>query len=111
MRSGSHLFLLMFFILGPLSLVDPVVAEDYGPAAIDTPSVAMTAFSGLCAFKLAMGELVQTDCSVSRKYQKRMYCFSSEEHLKEFMSDPEEYIVSARSKYAEIVNPPRHIER
>lgn len=62
-------------------------------------------FDASCAWGLAeFGVIVHTNCSVNwvNPKTKKLYCFSSEESMKNFMKNPDENLHKAEAKAAEL---------
>lgn len=63
------------------------------------------AIGGLCAFAMAEGRVVETDCTIQTVYRGATYCFANVQDRSKFIKEADEYSVSAKSKYNELVNP------
>jgi len=69
-----------------------------------TAALAVTdEFSKLCAMGLASSKDIQTDCSINTEIQGKTYCFSSNEAMTQFMSDPTGNLAKAQAYYSLIV--------
>ena len=68
-----------------------VVAVSPGFAA----DASMGEFGGECVMGLALGQDIQTDCSVNTVYQGKTYCFGNETARMLFLKKPEDFLLQA----------------
>ena len=52
-------------------------------------------FDGECVMGLALGQDIQTDCSVSTVYKGKTYCFGNETARTLFLKRPEDFLLQA----------------
>jgi hypothetical protein len=66
------------------------------------PTVAAPAgeFDNMCAEGLALGQEIQTDCSINTVLDGRPYCFGNEAAKTVFMKDPQGNLAKAEAYYA-----------
>jgi YHS domain-containing protein len=57
-------------------------------------------FGGECAMGLALGQEIETDCSVNTVYNGRTYCFGNEVAREVFLKKPEEFLLKAQIFYS-----------
>lgn len=55
----------------------------------------MGEFGGECVMGLALGQDVQTDCSVKTVYKGKTYCFGNETARTLFLKKPEDFLLQA----------------
>lgn len=55
----------------------------------------MGEFGGECVMGLALGQDIQTDCSVSTVYGGKTYCFGNETARMLFLKKPEDFLLQA----------------
>lgn len=53
-------------------------------------------FDGECVMGLALGQDIQTDCSVSTVYKGKIYCFGNETARTLFLKRPEDFLLQAQ---------------
>lgn len=53
-------------------------------------------FDGECVMGLALGQNIQTDCSVSTVYKGKTYCFGNETARMLFLKRPEDFLLQAQ---------------
>jgi YHS domain-containing protein len=68
-----------------------MVAISPGFAADDT----MGEFGGECVMGLALGQDIQTDCSVNTVYGGKTYCFGNETARMLFLKKPDDFLLQA----------------
>lgn len=64
-------------------------------------------FSGQCTTGLSTGTMIQTKCDINEVFNKKTYCFSSEDARSAFMADPQGTIDKAAALYAKNAEPER----
>lgn len=57
-------------------------------------------FEGECVMGLALGQNIQTDCSVSTVYKGKTYCFGNETARMLFLKRPEDFLLQAQIFYS-----------
>ncbi len=55
----------------------------------------MGEFGGECVMGLALGQDIQTDCSVNMVYKGKTYCFGNETARMLFLKRPEDFVLQA----------------
>jgi len=71
-----------------------------GALLFSTAAMAATgAYDNMCAMGLALGDKVQTDCSISGEIGGQTYCFGNEQAKTLFMKDPKGNLAKANSFY------------
>ena len=55
----------------------------------------MGEFGGECVMGLALGQDIQTDCSVNTVYKGKTYCFGNETARMLFLKKPEDFLLQA----------------
>lgn len=63
---------------------------------------AMGEFADNCAFGMAIGKAVKTDCSIAEKIGGKNYCFSSEEAKTAFMKDQNAMLAKAQENWTKL---------
>lgn len=65
-----------------------------------TAAIAATGeYDDMCTMGLALGDKVETDCSVNTQIAGKTYCFGNEDAMAQFMKDPEGNLAKAESYY------------
>jgi len=67
-------------------------------------------FQGKCVMGLALGKVIETDCSVSAVYGGKTYCFGNETARELFLKKPEEFLLKAHIFYSSQEQPPAKSE-
>ena len=57
-------------------------------------------FDNECVMGLALGKVIETDCSVSTVYNGKTYCFGNETAKTLFLKNPEEFLTKAYLFYS-----------
>jgi YHS domain-containing protein len=56
-------------------------------------------YDNMCTMGLALGQNVETDCSINSEIDGKTYCFGNEEAKTLFMKDPEGNLAKAETYY------------
>ncbi len=56
-------------------------------------------YDNMCTMGLALGQKVETDCSINAEVDGKTYCFGNEEAKTLFMKDPKANLAKAQEHY------------
>ncbi|MGI8724528.1 MAG: hypothetical protein ACR2J1_04035 [Methyloceanibacter sp.] len=82
------------------TLATTVTAAAFSLALAASAFAASGEYDNMCTQGLAMGKMMETDCSINGDFGGKTYCFGSDDAKTEFMKDPEGNLAKAQATYS-----------